>query len=181
MSARTAMMRTPGTRSAPVATLQKAQTLARVSAGQEPVTVHVADGVYYLPETLVFTAADSGTADAPITYQAENEGGAVLSGGTRLDLTWQPYRDRHLHGEDRARVGHRSTVCRRTQSTNGSLSQFRRTQENRSLPRVSPPMRFLRNGQRVGPIQPEGTSTRCIGRVGVATTTGSRERMQTAT
>ena len=39
-------------------------------------TVHVADGVYYLPETLVFTAADSGT-----TYQADHEGAAVISGG----------------------------------------------------------------------------------------------------
>ncbi|WP_315853505.1 right-handed parallel beta-helix repeat-containing protein [Neorhodopirellula pilleata] len=55
--------------------------------------MHVADGTYYLPSTLVFSSADSGTEAAPIVYRAENEGGAVLSGGSRLQLTWKPYRD----------------------------------------------------------------------------------------
>ncbi|TWU35034.1 right-handed parallel beta-helix repeat-containing protein [Novipirellula artificiosorum] len=82
-----------GTKRAPVASLKRVQTLARSYAGTEPVTVHVADGVYYLPETLVFTEADSGSSDAPVRYQADNEGGAVLSGGSRLELTWKPYRD----------------------------------------------------------------------------------------
>lgn len=83
----------PGTSSAPVATLAQAQQLARNIAGQELITVHVADGTYYLPSTLVFRAADSGTEAAPIVYRAESEGGAVLSGGSRLQLAWKPYRD----------------------------------------------------------------------------------------
>jgi alpha-L-fucosidase len=62
-------------------------------AGKEPVTVHVADGVYYLPDTLVLTAADSGTEDSPVVWQAEHEGKAVVSGGMKLSLPWQPYRD----------------------------------------------------------------------------------------
>ncbi len=82
-----------GTQASPVATLAKAQSLARRFAGKESVTVHVADGIYYLPETLVFRPADSGTAEHPVVYAAENEGGAVLSGGTQLDLQWKPYRD----------------------------------------------------------------------------------------
>ena len=77
----------------PVLTLGKAKSLARQLAGMESVTVHVADGVYYLPETLVFEPADSGSAEYPVVYAAENEGGAVLSGGTKLNLAWQPYRD----------------------------------------------------------------------------------------
>ncbi len=83
----------PGTTGAPIATLAKAQLLARPLCGNEPVTIHVADGTYYMPETLVLTHADSGATDAPVIYRAENEGGAILSGGMRLDLKWAPYRD----------------------------------------------------------------------------------------
>ncbi len=83
----------PGSQSAPVATLERARSLAATFSGSDPVTVHVADGTYYLPETLVFTPADSGSAGAPVVYQADGEAGAVLSGGTPLQLEWQPFRD----------------------------------------------------------------------------------------
>ncbi|WPJ97287.1 site-2 protease family protein [Coraliomargarita algicola] len=82
-----------GSQAAPVASLARAQALVRSHAGKTPVTVHVGDGIYYLPETLVFTPADSGTAAYPVVFMAENEGGAVLSGGSKLNLSWQPYRD----------------------------------------------------------------------------------------
>ena len=81
-----------GSATRPLASLSAARDAARRVAGQEPVTVHVADGVYYLPETLVFTPADSGSAECPIVYRAENEGGAVLSGGAELDLQWWPFK-----------------------------------------------------------------------------------------
>ncbi len=77
----------------PVLTLGKAKSLAQQLAGMESVTVHVADGVYYLPETLVFEPADSGSAEHPVVFAAEHEGSAVLSGGTKLALAWQPFRD----------------------------------------------------------------------------------------
>ncbi len=80
-----------GTSAAPFQTLGAARDAARKFAGTEAVTVHVADGVYYLPETLVFTAADSGTPEKPIIYQAEHEGAAILSGGLKLDLKWDNY------------------------------------------------------------------------------------------
>ena len=83
----------PGTQEAPVATLQRAKELTRSVAGKEPITVHVGDGVYYLPETLTFEAGDSGTKEYPIYYRADNEGGAILSGGSKLDLKWTPYKD----------------------------------------------------------------------------------------
>ena len=82
-----------GAQGQPVASLAGAQQKAREFAGKEAVTVHVADGIYYLPETLVFTPADSGSEQAPILYKANNEGGAVLSGGAQLKLSWQAYRD----------------------------------------------------------------------------------------
>ncbi|MDF7809486.1 PDZ domain-containing protein [Pontiellaceae bacterium B12219] len=77
----------------PLGSLSAARDLVRRVAGKQAVTVHVADGVYYLPETLVFTPADSGSEKYPIVYRAVNEGKAVLSGGSKLDLNWKPYRD----------------------------------------------------------------------------------------
>ena len=71
-----------GTKASPLASLAAARDKARSMAGKSAVTIHVADGVYYLPKTLVFKPQDSGTAELPIIYQAENEGQAVLSGGS---------------------------------------------------------------------------------------------------
>ena len=56
-------------------------------------TVTFADGVYYLPETIRLTPEDSGSAQNPVTYAAEHEGGAILSGGLAVKLSWQPWRD----------------------------------------------------------------------------------------
>ncbi|EMI52387.1 right-handed parallel beta-helix repeat-containing protein, partial [Rhodopirellula sallentina] len=83
----------PGTPDSPVATLARAKELASRFARKESVTVRVADGVYYLSDTLVFSPSDSGSEQHPVTYSAVNEGGAILSGGRRLDLAWKPYRD----------------------------------------------------------------------------------------
>ena len=83
----------PGTKEKPIATLGKAVEKVRPHAGKAPITVHFADGVYYLPETVVFTPKDSGSKKNPILYKAVNEGGAVLSGGAKLDLQWKPYKD----------------------------------------------------------------------------------------
>jgi hypothetical protein len=81
----------PGTRQAPLATLRAAREAARKFAAREPVTVRVAPGVYYLTETLVYTAGDSGAPGAAVTYQAEPGGEVVISGGSRLELSWQPH------------------------------------------------------------------------------------------
>jgi hypothetical protein len=84
----------PGTLERPFATLQRAQQAARQARGREPVTVFLREGVYYLPETLVFTAEDSGTQAAPVAYRAYRKEQAVISGGVRLrNLKWEPYRD----------------------------------------------------------------------------------------
>ena len=83
----------PGTEAAPLASLAAARDAARKVAGKEAVTVHVGDGVFHLPETLVFTPADSGSAEFPVAYRAVNEGRAVLSGGSELKLDWKPTRD----------------------------------------------------------------------------------------
>jgi hypothetical protein len=48
----------PGTLKAPLQSFAAAQKVARPFAGKEKVNVSFASGVYYLPETVVFTAAD---------------------------------------------------------------------------------------------------------------------------
>lgn len=84
----------PGTLAQPFATLHRAQQEARKSAGREAVTVSLREGVYYLPETLVFEAADSGRQAAPVVYRAHGNEQVVISGGVKLDgLKWEPYKD----------------------------------------------------------------------------------------
>ncbi len=61
--------------------------------GKRPLTVSLRAGTHYLDDTLVFTADDSGAADAPVTYAAQAGEQAVVSGGRRLELTWEPDRD----------------------------------------------------------------------------------------
>jgi len=88
----------PGTLAKPFATLQRAQEEARKAAGHQAVTVFVREGIYYLPQTLVLTAADSGTKAAPVVYQAYQKEHPVISGGIRLrNLKWEPYKDGILH------------------------------------------------------------------------------------
>lgn len=82
-----------GTAAAPFATLAKARDAARAFAGKEAVTIHLADGTYYLPETLVIGPQDSGTPAFPLLWKADHEGSAVLSGGLKLAVEWKPYRD----------------------------------------------------------------------------------------
>ncbi len=82
-----------GSAAAPFATLGAARDAARSKTGKESVTIHVADGIHYLPETLVFRPEDSGTKDHPVVWRAVNEGKAVLSGGRKLKLEWKPWRD----------------------------------------------------------------------------------------
>jgi hypothetical protein len=82
----------PGTAAAPARTLEAARKLARAKAGQEPVTITVADGIYYFDQPLVLTSEDSGKAGAPVVYRAAHEGKAILSGGVPLKLQWQPYK-----------------------------------------------------------------------------------------
>ena len=84
-----------GTRGEPLATLQRAQQAVRrlKAEGKGPITVWLQPGTYYLGESLLFRPEDSGTKESPITYQAVKEGTVTLSGGTRLNCEWKPYKD----------------------------------------------------------------------------------------
>lgn len=85
----------PGTRAKPLKTFDGARKVVQAHdrRGREPITVHFQAGVYYLPRTVVFTAADSGEKDAPITYSAAPGAEVFISGGQCVQLDWEPYRD----------------------------------------------------------------------------------------
>ena len=83
-----------GSESEPLATLAAAQEKAQALAGKEPVTVRVAGGTYHLNQTLHFGKADSGTADAPVTYQATPGAVVTLKGSQSVDSNgWMPWKD----------------------------------------------------------------------------------------
>lgn len=82
-----------GSKAEPFASIPRAMAavrelrLAKNPVG--PVNVFLRGGVYPLTEKLVFTPADSGTSDSPVTYRSQPGERAVLSGGRRLSGTWQ--------------------------------------------------------------------------------------------
>jgi hypothetical protein len=82
-----------GTREAPFASLARARDAVRElkAAGPQagPVRVVVGDGRYQLTEALVLEPQDSGTADAPVVYQAAEGARPVFSGGREI-RGWQP-------------------------------------------------------------------------------------------
>ena len=78
-----------GAQNAPLATLAEAQARVRKDGASKGATVIVADGVYYLADTLQLEHQDSGSANTPVIYRAENEGKAILSGGSLLELDWK--------------------------------------------------------------------------------------------
>ena len=83
----------PGTQAKPFATLSRAQEAVRQAKGSRPAAVWLRGGTYYLPETLVFTAEDAGTTNAPVIWQAWPDEQPVISGGDKLALRWETFRD----------------------------------------------------------------------------------------
>ncbi|MCB1618134.1 MAG: right-handed parallel beta-helix repeat-containing protein, partial [Pseudomonadales bacterium] len=74
-----------GTASAPLRTFKAAQLRARAD---EAADIIFRRGVYYLPETIVLTVEDSHR-----NFSAFRGEPVVISGGQRLMLSWQSYRD----------------------------------------------------------------------------------------
>src|SRR6202163_1157608 len=85
----------PGTVLEPLRTFHAAQLAARELKKQRSgeLSVYFRAGTYYLPETVVFTPADSGTQEAPVIYTSYPGEHVVLSGGSRIEPHWTPYRD----------------------------------------------------------------------------------------
>ncbi len=82
-----------GTRARPFATLDRARDAVRSRAKGDPASIRLLGGTHYLAETLVLSAPDSGTAEAPLVFAAADGESPVISGGAKLQLAWQPFRD----------------------------------------------------------------------------------------
>lgn len=80
---------------APFVTLNRAKLAVyqRAKNSNKPISVVVRGGTYYMKQPLTFGAADSGTAEAPITYTTYPGEKVTICGGRKLDCRWKPYRD----------------------------------------------------------------------------------------
>ncbi|MDB4584292.1 right-handed parallel beta-helix repeat-containing protein, partial [Draconibacterium sp.] len=85
--------RASGTKDKPIQSFQKANELVSAESGKRVVNVIFEDGIYYLPQTIVFTPENSGSERYPISFRAANEGKAIISGGMKLKLSWEPYKN----------------------------------------------------------------------------------------
>ena len=87
----------PGTETEPVATLKRARDrvreLKKSAKADIPITVHIRGGArYFLEETVVFGAEDSGSEKAPVVYKAHGNERPVLSGGVRI-RAWKEWKN----------------------------------------------------------------------------------------
>jgi hypothetical protein len=81
-----------GTKTAPFATIDRAQVFVRSIKG--PVVVYLRAGTYYLKNTIVFTEADSRKANEAVTYEAFPGEKVTISGAQPIKkLNWQPYQN----------------------------------------------------------------------------------------
>lgn len=88
----------PGTKERPFASLARARDEVRVLKQRSGlpdggVTVWLGEGTYYLSEPVVFGPGDSGTAEKPIVYRSFANQQPTISGGVRIEGTWQSFRD----------------------------------------------------------------------------------------
>jgi hypothetical protein len=82
--------RNPGTKEKPVASFDRAQVLVSKTPGSEAINVIFASGTFYLANTVIIKAGNSMGSHSSVTYQAAQEGQTILSGGSLLNLRWQP-------------------------------------------------------------------------------------------
>jgi len=86
-----------GTQEKPFATLAKAQAEVRalIAKGlpEGGVKVLLREGTCYLPQTLVFTPADSGAEKAPVVYASAPGELATFSGGRMVTAKFEPYKE----------------------------------------------------------------------------------------
>jgi hypothetical protein len=68
---------------------QQAVRMTKQSGFKGSIEVIVRGGTYYLPQTIEFSAEDSGTKSAPIIWKAATGEKVILSGGKRIAGNWQ--------------------------------------------------------------------------------------------
>jgi hypothetical protein len=82
--------RNPGTKAQPLFTLPAALAKARETQASG---IQLRAGTYYLDKPIVLDTQDSGTEKQPFVISSYPGEQAVISGGQKLKLSWQPYRN----------------------------------------------------------------------------------------
>lgn len=75
-----------GSKTKPFKTIQKAQEAVRAASKEVATNVIIGEGTYTVTSALNFSSADSGTAEAPVTYKAEEGEKVVVSGATQITM-----------------------------------------------------------------------------------------------
>ncbi|MCH5715031.1 right-handed parallel beta-helix repeat-containing protein [Niabella hibiscisoli] len=77
----------PGNLSLPFLSVQRAITKASAITGD--VVIHIAEGIYYLDETIQLRAQQF----KPRSLKIQGSGSVIISGGKRLTLNWKPFKN----------------------------------------------------------------------------------------
>ncbi|MEW5250078.1 right-handed parallel beta-helix repeat-containing protein [Microbulbifer sp. 2201CG32-9] len=107
--------------------LSKARKLL---AGGRGVSIELVSGTYYLKNTIRLGPEFSGSNSFPFTIKAEDDGKAVLSGGERLNLKWEPFNNHLLKAKistrpfDQLYINGKKQVRARYPNFNDSVSVF---------------------------------------------------------
>lgn len=120
-----------GSKESPVKTMERAQELAMEISKDAPVDIVFEDGTYYLSKPVVFEAKHSGSKAHVITYRAANEGGAIISGGTKLSLQWEPYKEGIFKAKIPEGVSEIDQLY--VNSTNQTMARFPNAEEGKNV------------------------------------------------
>lgn len=104
-----------GTKAAPFATIEHARDAVRADRtahGAKPATVWIAAGTYRLEKSLEFTAADAGSAQAPLLFRAVKDGAATLDAA------------RHFSAHDFQPVTNPAALARIAESAKGHVVEL---------------------------------------------------------
>ena len=82
-----------GTLKKPLRSIHKAQQLATDHYGKRTVNFVFMDGIHYLDSCIVIRPHQRGTDSHRVTYKAQHNGKAILSGGKALQLKWEKWND----------------------------------------------------------------------------------------
>jgi hypothetical protein len=85
-----------GSKTAPFRSVNRAieqVTALRKSENGNPISIYLRQGTYYISKPIVITPEEASGKQNSIEIRAFNDEKVILSGGERLKLKWEPYRD----------------------------------------------------------------------------------------
>ena len=123
------------------------EAVKKAKKGNTPVDVIFKEGRYPVEQTITFTAADSGTQNAPVRYMAEEGAKVVFTGASKLDVTkFEPVSGKM---QDRIHKNAKGKVLQMDLAGQGikkELADFTAIYENGQMGQNLKPLIFTLNG-----------------------------------